>query len=142
MTEPINNTAEEAGTVKQISPSLEYYYKHRDRDRDKRRSRTKKWKKDNPSTVRDQRRRRRAAKAGANFVWEYKEKHPCSYPCCTVSHPAMLDFHHLDPNKKSDRLARLTGRGRSLESIKAEIDKCIVLCANHHRLVHYEATGK
>ena len=46
-----------------------------------------------------------------------------------------LDFHHLDPNKKSFGLSK-KGLTHSWEKIKSEIDKCILVCANCHRELH------
>lgn len=46
-----------------------------------------------------------------------------------------LDFHHIDGNIKSfDLSAR--GLTRSWERIKAEVAKCVLVCANCHREVH------
>lgn len=46
---------------------------------------------------------------------------------------AVFDFHHLDPTQKEFNFA---GRNRALASCKDELDKCVVLCANCHRLLH------
>lgn len=46
-----------------------------------------------------------------------------------------LDFHHLDPSKKKFGLS-LKGLTKSWEKVKAEIDKCILVCANCHREIH------
>lgn len=43
-----------------------------------------------------------------------------------------LDFHHLDPSKKEIAIAQKIAT-RSWESIRQELDKCILLCANCHR---------
>jgi hypothetical protein len=51
----------------------------------------------------------------------------CGYARCL----AALDFHHLDPSGKEFAIGRV--RCKSLESIKAELDKCALLCANCHR---------
>ncbi len=53
----------------------------------------------------------------------------CGYSRC---HQA-LDFHHLDPKQKE---FSLSGISRSWDSIKSEIDKCILVCANCHREIH------
>ena len=45
-----------------------------------------------------------------------------------------LDFHHRDPSKKEFGINR--GQGRSFETIKHELDKCDLLCANCHREIH------
>lgn len=52
------------------------------------------------------------------------------------SHYAVFEFHHLDPTQKDYSWTKL--RLRSIESIKEELDKCALLCANCHRIVHVE----
>ena len=50
---------------------------------------------------------------------------------------AVYDFHHLDPTEKEAGIAALTsdkGWGKILE----ELDKCVLLCANCHRIRHRE----
>jgi transposase-like protein len=51
----------------------------------------------------------------------------CGYDRCV----AALHFHHLDPSRKSFTLA-LGGNTRSLDKVRAEARKCVVLCANCH----------
>lgn len=46
-----------------------------------------------------------------------------------------LDFHHIDGKSKSFDLST-KGLTRSWEKTKAEIDKCILVCANCHREIH------
>ena len=46
-----------------------------------------------------------------------------------------LDFHHLDPTQKDFGVAA-KGYTRSWETIKKELDKCILVCANCHREIH------
>jgi len=61
---------------------------------------------------------------------------------CGESHPACLDFHHKDSSQKLYELSRLCSRGVSIQSIKNEIEKCSVLCANCHRKLHWaDPTG-
>ncbi len=43
-----------------------------------------------------------------------------------------LDFHHLDSSQKSYGISA-KGYTRSFESMKKELDKCILVCANCHR---------
>jgi len=45
-----------------------------------------------------------------------------------------LEFHHLDKETKSFGLSK-KGIIRSWESIKKELDKCVLICANCHREV-------
>jgi hypothetical protein len=51
----------------------------------------------------------------------------CGYDRCH----AALEFHHLDPETKSFGIA---GKGftRSIDQLRAEASKCILLCANCH----------
>jgi DNA-directed RNA polymerase subunit RPC12/RpoP len=42
-----------------------------------------------------------------------------------------LHFHHLDPKTKSFGIAT-KGLTRSLEKMLAEVDKCLLVCANCH----------
>ncbi len=49
--------------------------------------------------------------------------------------PRALSFHHLDPKKKDFGVAA-KGFTRSWESVKNEIDKCILICSNCHMEVH------
>lgn len=51
----------------------------------------------------------------------------CSYNRCIIA----LEFHHLDPSLKKFRIAG--NHCIRWESIKEELDKCILLCANCHR---------
>lgn len=56
----------------------------------------------------------------------------CGYDKCL----AALEFHHLDPNEKDFGVGQ-NGHTRSWEKIKIELDKCIMLCANCHREIHW-----
>ena len=57
---------------------------------------------------------------------------------CGEDHPAVLDFHHTDPSTKESEVSDLVGNGSSMVKIKQEIDKCIVLCSNCHRKLHWK----
>ena len=45
--------------------------------------------------------------------------------------PRALEFHHLDPSEKHFAVSS-QGRTRSLESLRAEARKCVLLCSNCH----------
>ena len=51
--------------------------------------------------------------------------------CGYDRHQAALHFHHLDPAKKEFHLAD-TGVTRSIESLRREVEKCVLLCGNCH----------
>lgn len=55
----------------------------------------------------------------------------CGYSRCISA----LDFHHLDAGAKEFTISRLRFYTFS-DKVKAELDKCIVLCANCHREEH------
>jgi len=58
----------------------------------------------------------------------------CGYDKCVEA----LEFHHLDPTvKEKHSNGRGIDRRRSFEKQKPELDKCVLLCANCHREVHY-----
>jgi len=56
---------------------------------------------------------------------------------CGFSHPAAIDFHHVNPDTKTDNVHRLVQRGRYAAAYE-ETKKCVALCANCHRIHHYE----
>jgi formate-dependent nitrite reductase cytochrome c552 subunit len=49
--------------------------------------------------------------------------------------PQLFEFHHWSAREKSFGIAT-KGIARSWEKIVAELDKCVMLCANCHREVH------
>lgn len=55
----------------------------------------------------------------------------CGYDKCQDA----LDFHHIDVNTKKFGLSS-RGLTRSLVSMKIEVDKCSLVCANCHREIH------
>lgn len=69
-------------------------------------------------------------------VWfqEYKKTLSCSI--CGFSHHAALQFHHRD--SKETNVSQMINKGSSKENIMKEIEKCDVLCANCHAILHYE----
>lgn len=79
---------------------------------------------------RKQRARKRA------YVREFKRQ--CVQ--CGESHPAVLDMHHTDPEAKSFNLSWGAANNRSLSKLDREIAKCVVLCANCHRKMHWNET--
>jgi hypothetical protein len=63
----------------------------------------------------------------------------CTLKCtkCGFDHPAALDFHHVDPSKKEANIHKLLSNGQHAK-LRIELEKCIVLCSNCHRIHHYE----
>ena len=66
------------------------------------------------------------------FIIAYLRAHPCVD--CGERDIVVLDFDHLDPKAKSFNIGTYVAQGRgSIELVKAEIEKCDVVCANCHR---------
>ena len=57
----------------------------------------------------------------------------CGYDKCM----AALEFHHLNPDEKDFNITQNIRKSTTLDSIKKELDKCILVCANCHREAHY-----
>ena len=66
----------------------------------------------------------------AQYVWDYLKQNPCIE--CKESDPVVLEFNHRN---QEDKLFNITtGISRwNLKMLRAEMDKCDVLCANCHR---------
>ncbi len=54
--------------------------------------------------------------------------------CGYKKHVGALELHHVDPTQKSFGIGQ-KGYTRAWEKVKAELDKCVLLCANCHREV-------
>lgn len=57
------------------------------------------------------------------------------YACDRVGPPALFEFHHWDASEKEFGLSR-SGIPRRWDRVVAELEKCVMLCANCHREVH------
>ena len=68
-------------------------------------------------------------------VWmEFKASQKCSQ--CGLQHPAVIDFHHVIRGKDKRSVNKLVADGRFTAAME-EIKKCIPLCANCHRMLHW-----
>lgn len=86
---------------------------------------------------RQAKRRRQRARQGEERrkkLAAIKIERGCAH-CGYNENPAALQFHHTDPAKKLAGVASLIYKSWSL--VLAELDKCIVLCANCHAIHHY-----
>ena len=68
------------------------------------------------------------------YVQDIKKHSKCAI--CDENRWYVLDFHHV--GEKDFTISQKIKEGCSLETIKKEIEKCIILCANCHREVHYK----
>ncbi len=69
------------------------------------------------------------------FSQGYKAARACVD--CGESHPATLDFHHLNSDEKERALGDIGKQGWSIRKALAEIAKCVILCANCRRKRHW-----
>ena len=66
---------------------------------------------------------------------EYKKTLSCIK--CGLSHPAIIDFHHVNPTKEDRKLFEIL-RCDNFAAALEEIKKCVPLCANCHRIHHHD----
>jgi hypothetical protein len=64
------------------------------------------------------------------FAYNYLKHHPCVD--CGESDPVVLEFDHVRGEKSND-VSVLISRGKPLDVIQNEIEKCEVRCGNCHR---------
>ena len=60
----------------------------------------------------------------------------CGYNKCADA----LDFHHLNDDK--DKSVSSAARLHCLETLKKEVSKCILVCSNCHREIHFNERNK
>jgi 5-methylcytosine-specific restriction endonuclease McrA len=85
----------------------------------------------------DERRRGEQSKT----VWYDKQKDEGECERCGEDFGPALSYHHRDPDEKvaGVRVMRETPYSEhTLEDMKAEVEKCALLCQNCHRKVHHE----
>ena len=69
-------------------------------------------------------------------VYEAAKDKPCER--CREKFPVVaMDFHHIDGDKKYN-VSSMIRTGHSVEALKIEIAKCMLLCACCHRITHQE----
>jgi predicted HNH restriction endonuclease len=116
-----------------------------DEEREKRRLRSIQYRKDHPNKSKENMRKWRALHGEEEKrSWqEYRrnnKKLAIEYlggkcmKCNGVFHPDVYDFHHKDSSEKDVCVGRLLSR--KFERVTNELDKCILLCANCHRIIH------
>lgn len=65
---------------------------------------------------------------------EFKASYPCTH--CGASHPAIIDFHHVVRDGTQRSVNRLAADNKWTQ-VYEEVKKCIPLCANCHRILHW-----
>jgi len=59
----------------------------------------------------------------------------CEHCGLQSEYPEVYEFHHEDPSKKDFSIAS-KGVTRAWSKVQEELDKCLMLCANCHRIEH------
>ena len=90
-----------------------------------------KWYQDNKKlqSSKVSRNRNKNKELNRDYIFQYLSNNPCKM--CGESDILVLEFDHLD-NKKHN-VSEMISNGHCLETVKKEIAKCQVLCANCHR---------
>lgn len=70
-----------------------------------------------------------------NIIDELKSQCKCAK--CGDNRSYVLDYHHINPEEKDEKISRMISNNYNLDKIEQEINKCIVLCANCHREFHF-----
>ncbi len=70
-----------------------------------------------------------------SWINDYKKEKGCTR--CGNIDPRVLDFHHRNGKDKLFGLGTFR-RAVGFERIKKEVEKCEIVCANCHRILHYE----
>ena len=74
------------------------------------------------------------------WINDYKRKFGCHW--CGIKDERVLEFHHTNPKNKEFSIGHANYNHFGLDRIKKEIEKCAVICANCHRIIHYKTNWK
>lgn len=71
-----------------------------------------------------------------DFFNEYYADKSCF--CCGLTDVKCFENHHLNPSQKEFNIGSEKIRKNNIGKLRQELDKCVVLCANCHRIAHWE----
>lgn len=72
-----------------------------------------------------------ARRLARQYVFDFLRKSICVD--CGETHPACLEFDHVNPDEKFCSVSKLQHAGAPIAKIRREIQKCVVRCSNCHR---------
>lgn len=81
----------------------------------------------------------RARDSNRDFIWDYLASHPCVD--CGAHNPVVLEFDHIRGEKRASISTMVGSHYGSIEKLKEEVKKCVVRCANCHRIVTSQRGG-
>lgn len=82
---------------------------------------------------RKRKQKKRKLELNKKWITDYKKDKSCVM-CGYNKHPEILHFHHTKQNKQYN-ISR--NKDKSINTLKKEIEKCILLCPNCHGSLHY-----
>ena len=107
--------------------SKKYYHKNKEKQKTKH----KEWSDINKDYIRNyQRESKRKRK-----LWAIDYFGGACNICKEVHHPSVYEFHHIDSSIKDRDPSKMLQL--SLAKLTIELSKCIMLCANCHRIIHH-----
>jgi len=106
---------------------LQYYYNNKEKCAERR----KEW----YERTRDVRNNKQRVKNNERKQQAVEYKGGVCFKCGLSYPPAVFEFHHTDPSNKDKDLTRY--KQLKWDRMQIELDKCILLCANCHRLTHH-----
>jgi hypothetical protein len=80
--------------------------------------------------------KRELRKKNQNWLLNFKKEGKCSM--CNNEDYRALEFHHINSKQKDFSISYMRNNSFSLEKMKEEIKKCVILCANCHRITHWQ----
>jgi len=115
-------------TKKQIAEaSLRYYHANKEKCAEKARN----WRRNNKEYIKEKQRETKRQRK----LWAINYLGGTCQSCGGVFHPAVYEFHHLDPITKDRDPSKMMSL--SVDRLQNELNKCELLCANCHRLRHH-----
>ena len=126
----------------------EYYHNNVEKERErcklyhrrnpeKSRESRRRWEKNNPEKVKEHGRKYQKKKSYKRKMFSIEYKGGKCEDCgiiATMENRSIFDFHHLNPSNKKDDINEI--HTKNIDRLKEELDKCVLLCANCHRLRH------
>jgi hypothetical protein len=71
------------------------------------------------------------------YINNYKKSHNCAI--CKENAQCCLEFHHIDKKNKLFTISSAICNIKiDMKSLRAEMRKCVILCSNCHKKLHYQ----
>lgn len=95
----------------------------------------KEWKKNEYESNKEKHRLKQQERRKEIRILVESLKEPCIV--CGEDDKCCIDFHHTNPEEKDFAIADVGTRKWSDKKIIEEVKKCVSICSNHHRQLHY-----